>query len=104
MVQELGQVEIPASQRSSFAGVEQSFKSLGELAHWLATVVWSQPEDFRWLAFGSLVVTGLSAGMFGTWVRNGKTSLARSGGEYEGIPLTDNNDEDHEDIPYLNRP
>ncbi|TVY38510.1 Solute carrier family 40 member, partial [Lachnellula occidentalis] len=67
MVQELGQVEIPVSQRSTFAGVEQSFKSLGELSHWLATLIWSQPEDFRWLALGSFLVTGLSAGLFGTW-------------------------------------
>ena len=103
MVQELGQVEIPVSQRSTFAGVEQSFKSLGELSHWLATVVWSQPEDFRWLALGSLVVTGLSAGLFKSWVWNGKQSTERSAGEYEGIPLTDVNDEDHEEIPQLNR-
>jgi iron-regulated transporter 1 len=69
MVQELGQVEIPSSQRSTFAGTEQSFRSLCELCHWAATVVWSQPEQFRWLALGSLLVVGTSVVLFGSWSR-----------------------------------
>lgn len=106
MVQELGQVEIPASQRSTFAGVEQSFKSLCELSHWLATVVWSQPADFRWLALVSLLVTGLSAGTFGAWIGIGKKITTGAGIEYEGIPLAEFNDddEDHDFIAQSNRP
>ncbi|TVY44297.1 Solute carrier family 40 member [Lachnellula subtilissima] len=103
MVQELGQVEIPVSQRSTFAGVEQSFKSLGELSHWLATIVWSQPEEFRWLALGSFLVTGLSVGLFGTWVRTKKSSLEGSGGEYDEIPLTDVINNEHEEHRNLTR-
>jgi iron-regulated transporter 1 len=96
MVQELGQVEIPASQRSTFAGVEQSFKSLGELSHWVATVVWSQPEDFRWLALGSLLVTGFSAGIFGAWVHKGTGIPGGHRGDYQGIPLANIDDDESE--------
>ncbi|KAF4628702.1 hypothetical protein G7Y89_g9454 [Cudoniella acicularis] len=88
MVQELGQVEIPLHQRSTFAGTEQSFKSACELCHWAATVLWSKPEDFRWLALGSLLVTGTSAGVFGAWVRGGNSrEVAVMNGGYEGIPM-----------------
>jgi len=96
MVQELGQVEIPASQRSTFAGVEQSFKSLGELSHWVATVVWSQPEDFRWLALGSLLVTGFSVGIFGAFIHKGTSIAGRYRGEYEEIPLADVDEDEFE--------
>ncbi|CZR58376.1 uncharacterized protein PAC_08268 [Phialocephala subalpina] len=86
MVQELGQVEIPASQRSTFAGTEQSFKSLCELCHWAATVVWDHPSQFKWLALGSLIVTGSSAVLFGTWAR--KSGKGQDSG-YESVPLND---------------
>jgi solute carrier family 40 (iron-regulated transporter), member 1 len=67
MVQELEQVEIPSSQRSTFAGTEQSFSSFFELCHWAATVVWSQPESFQWLALGSVIVLGVGTAIFGLW-------------------------------------
>ena len=67
MVQEISQVEIPAAHRSTFAGTEQSFRSLFELCHWGATVVWSQPSQFRWLALGSWGVLGLAVGVFWVW-------------------------------------
>ncbi len=86
MVQELGQVEIPESQRSTFAGTEQSFKSLGELCHWTATVVWSQPGQFRWLALGSVLVIGGATVLFGTWSKKPPT---RREPQYEGIAMTD---------------
>ncbi|TVY81125.1 Solute carrier family 40 member [Lachnellula suecica] len=99
MIQELGQVEIPAAQRSTFAGVEQSFKSLGELSHWIATVVWSQPEDFKWLALGSMLVTGLSSVVFGTWARKGQMGRNAISGGYEAVPLVDVNGEEDEAPP-----
>ncbi|KAE8442332.1 hypothetical protein EG329_003465 [Mollisiaceae sp. DMI_Dod_QoI] len=82
MVQELGQVEILVSQRSTFAGTEQSFRSLCELCHWAATIVWDHPSQFKWLALGSLLVVGLSLALFATWA--GKSS--RSGG-YDSVAL-----------------
>ncbi|KUJ06489.1 uncharacterized protein LY89DRAFT_692462 [Mollisia scopiformis] len=85
MVQELGQVEIPVSQRSTFAGTEQSFRSLGELGHWAATVVWSDPSQFKWLAMGSLLLVGSSLVIFGSWAR--KSSSKRRA--YESVPLND---------------
>ena len=85
MVQELEQVEIPSSQRSTFAGTEQSFRSFFELCHWGATVVWSQPEGFRWLALGSLIVLWVGTLIFATWMRKEGRCEAR----YEEIALDD---------------
>jgi iron-regulated transporter 1 len=90
MIQELEQVEIPSSQRSAFAGTEQSFRSFFELCHWGATVTWSSPDEFGFLALGSLVFLGVGAGIFGLWCRVG--SSARNGGEvvtYQEIAMDD---------------
>ena len=87
MVQELGQVEIPVSQRSTYAGTEQSFRSLGELAHWTATMVWSHPDQFKWMALGSFLLVGASLVIFGIWSR--KPSRERGGLVYESVPLSD---------------
>jgi iron-regulated transporter 1 len=95
MVQELGQVEIPASQRSTFAGTEQSFKSLFGLCHWAATVVLSRPEQFRFLALGSFLVAGLGVGVFAWWSRR---PIRKEGTGYESIAMVDvpREDEDEE--------
>jgi iron-regulated transporter 1 len=85
MVQELGQVEIPASQRSTFAGTEQSFNSLFALGHWAATVGWSRPEQFRYLALGSFLVCGLGVGVFVWWERK----PIQKGAGYESIAMDD---------------
>jgi iron-regulated transporter 1 len=86
MVQELGQVEIPASQRSTFAGTEQSFNSLFALCHWAATVGWSRPDQFRYLALGSFLVCGVGVGIFAWWQ---KKSARRDGAGYESIAMGD---------------
>jgi iron-regulated transporter 1 len=86
MIQELEQVEIPSSQRSTFAGTEHSFRSFFELSHWGATIIWSRPEDFKWLALGSLGVLGIGASVFAVWSRK----ETRNGGiRYEEIALDD---------------
>ena len=94
MVQELGQVEIPGSQRSTFAGTEQSFNSLFALCHWAATVGWNRPDQFRYLALGSLLVAGVGVSVFAWWK---KKPIKRQGG-YESIAMGDVSleDEDHE--------
>jgi iron-regulated transporter 1 len=96
MVQELGQVEIPASQRSTFAGTEQSFNSLFALCHWAATVGWSRPDQFRYLALGSLLVCGVGVGVFAWWQ---KKPARRERAEYESIAMGDvyRGDENDED-------
>ncbi len=87
MVQELGQVEIPASQRSTFAGTEQSFKSFAELCHWGATMILSRPDQFRWLAVGSVVVTGMGTALFGLWARRPVIMAVDKGNMYESVAL-----------------
>ena len=84
MVQEIEQVEIPTSQRSTFAGTAQSFHSMFVLGHWAATVVWSKPEQFKWLALGSL--GSLTAGMvvFAAWMRRPRRVVEVG---YEEVPL-----------------
>lgn len=94
MVQELGQVEIPVSQRSTFAGTEQSFHSMGELCHWAATVVWSQPRQFYSLALGSLLFVGLSTCIYAVWARLPVYSVKEQ--EYRGIALTGLSDDEEE--------
>jgi solute carrier family 40 (iron-regulated transporter), member 1 len=84
MVQEIAQVEIPSSQRSTFAGTEQSFRSMFELFHWGATMVWSRPEDFRFLALGSLLALGSCATIFAAWMKGPRASVK---GGYEEVPL-----------------
>jgi iron-regulated transporter 1 len=95
MVQELGQVEIPVSQRSTFAGTEQSFHSMGELCHWAATVVWSRPSQFGWLALGSLGFVGVSTIVYVWWAEKPVNGPREQ--EYEGIALGGLGDEDDED-------
>ncbi|MCJ1473313.1 hypothetical protein MMC13_001964 [Lambiella insularis] len=66
--QQLAQTLVPARQRSSFAGTEAGFASLFGLAHWLATAVWSQRRDFRWLALGSVGGVVGSTCVWGYWL------------------------------------
>jgi iron-regulated transporter 1 len=84
MVQEIAQVEIPSTQRSTFAGTEQSFRSLAELCHWIATVVWNAPRDFRFLAVGSFVALVFSTAIFARWARKPRVGVRI---DYEEIPL-----------------
>jgi solute carrier family 40 (iron-regulated transporter), member 1 len=84
MVQEIAQVEIPSSQRSTFAGTEQSFRSMFELLHWGATMAWSRPGDFRILALGSLLALGSCATIFAAWMRMPRASVKVG---YEEVPL-----------------
>lgn len=69
MEQELEQSEVPASQRSTFSGTGQAICSCFDLLHWLATVAWGRPEQFKGLAAASLCVVGSSAVWFWIWAR-----------------------------------
>ncbi|PBP19676.1 putative Solute carrier family 40 member 1, partial [Diplocarpon rosae] len=72
MEQEIEQSEVPASQRSTFSGTGESFRSCFDLLHWTATVVWSRPEEFKGLAGASLCVVGGSALWFSSWARRSR--------------------------------
>jgi iron-regulated transporter 1 len=86
MVQEMEQVEVPAIQRSTFAGTEQSFDSLFSLCHWAATVLWNRPEDFKWLALGSCIFLGTGTLMYAFWSQQPRRSRESN---YEEVPLHD---------------
>jgi solute carrier family 40 (iron-regulated transporter), member 1 len=94
MVQELGQSEIPTSQRSTFAGTEQSFNSLFALCHWAATVGWNRPDQFRYLALGSVIVCGLGVVVFAWWERK---PMRKEVAGYESIGMVDVTPENDEE-------
>jgi iron-regulated transporter 1 len=89
MVQELEQVEVPETQRSTFAGIEQSFHSFFKLSHWGATIVWSRPQGIQWLALGSWAVLGVAATMFGVWSYSAHSKKVLDEVGYEGVPMVD---------------
>jgi len=72
---ETTQLLVPASTRSSFGGTEQSLVAFFELLQWVAAAVWSRPDQFPWLALGSLGAVAVSAGMYASWVRGKRGHL-----------------------------
>jgi iron-regulated transporter 1 len=50
-------------------------------------VIWSQPEDFRWLALGSVIVLGVGTTIFGVWSE--KVRRERLEVRYEEIVMDD---------------
>jgi solute carrier family 40 (iron-regulated transporter), member 1 len=69
VTQQLAQSHVPSDRRSSFAGTEQSFVSIFGLLHSLGTAIWSQPNQFGWLAIGSYVGLSLCATLYISWFR-----------------------------------
>ncbi|RDW78280.1 hypothetical protein BP5796_06132 [Coleophoma crateriformis] len=86
MIQELEQTEIPSSLRSTFAGTEQSFRELAALIHWGGTVIWNRPEDFGFLALGSIICLAGGTVIYVMWARYPGPDLAD--GRYEALPLS----------------
>ena len=66
--QQLTQTMTIPSQRSAFTGVEYSFVSLFELSHNIAAIVLHRPQDFKWLASGSLCAVAISTFAYAGWV------------------------------------
>ncbi|XTI89170.1 hypothetical protein V2W45_1458060 [Cenococcum geophilum] len=56
--QQLAQARVPAHHRSSYAGTEIAFVSLFGLSHHVGAAIWSHPEQFSWLALGSVGAVG----------------------------------------------
>lgn len=55
---------LPPSEMASFAGTEHSFRSAFELAHWIATIVWNEADQFKFLALASLLTVGVAAAVY----------------------------------------
>lgn len=77
--QELAQTHVSPAQRSSFAGTETALTSFFELLQWVAAAVWNKPEEFRWLAVGSLGAVGVSLVIYSGWVRRRRGHLVHLG-------------------------
>lgn len=67
--QELTQTGVKSEERSSFAGTEMAFVSLFELVQWIAAAAWPSPDQFHWLASGSLMAVVGSTTLYAVWVR-----------------------------------
>ncbi|APA06317.1 hypothetical protein sscle_01g010870 [Sclerotinia sclerotiorum 1980 UF-70] len=68
--QQLTQTLVTPTQRSSFTGCEYSLVAFFELGNNVMAMIWSRPEQFKWLAFVSLGAVGLSAVLYAAWVRS----------------------------------
>ncbi|MCJ1286286.1 hypothetical protein MMC26_005631 [Xylographa opegraphella] len=73
--QEITQTGVQSRIRSSFAGIEMAFVSFFELSQWLLAAVVSRPEQFHWLALGSLGAVLCSTCMYACWVRGQRGHL-----------------------------
>lgn len=73
--QQLAQSCVKPAQRSSFAGTEVGFASAFGLGHYVATVVWSQRQEFRWVALASVVVVAGGVGLYAVWLLGRGKSL-----------------------------
>ncbi|KAJ8058287.1 hypothetical protein OCU04_012481 [Sclerotinia nivalis] len=68
--QQLTQTLVTPTQRSSFTGCEYSLVAFFELGNNVMAMVWSRPEQFKWVALVSLGAVGFSAVMYAGWVRS----------------------------------
>lgn len=75
--QQLAQTCVEPAQRSRFAGTEAGFASVFGLGHYVATVVWSEREDFRWVALGSVIVVAAGVGLYALWLLGRGKRLGR---------------------------
>jgi iron-regulated transporter 1 len=66
---QLTQTLVPQSQASSFSGIENSFIAVFELLQWILALVWSRPDDFRWIACVGAGSVGLATVAYAGWVR-----------------------------------
>jgi len=67
--QQLTQTLVPKTQRSSFAGVENSVVNVFEVLGAAAAIAFPRVEQYPWLALASLVSVMVSWCMYAYWVR-----------------------------------
>ncbi|KAI1467424.1 Ferroporti-1 [Daldinia caldariorum] len=73
--QQLTQTLVPEHQRSSFAGTENSVVNIFELLGAGAAIAFPRTEQYKWLAFASLVSVLISWVMYAGWVRRQRGHL-----------------------------
>lgn len=66
---QLTQTLVLASGINTFSGVENSFINIFELLNYLFALVFSRPDQFRWLVAGSVGAVGIAAVIYAAWVR-----------------------------------
>ncbi|KAI0098750.1 Ferroportin1-domain-containing protein [Nemania sp. FL0031] len=73
--QQLTQTLVHRTQRSSFAGVENSVVNVFEVLGAGAAIAFPQVEQYRWLALASLISVMASWCMYAFWVRSQRSHL-----------------------------
>ncbi|KAI1807375.1 Ferroporti-1 [Daldinia bambusicola] len=73
--QQLTQTLVPEHQRSSFAGTENSVVNIFELLGAGAAIAFPRTEQYKWLAFASLVSVLISWVLYAGWVRRQRGHL-----------------------------
>ncbi|XXG98718.1 hypothetical protein Hte_005047 [Hypoxylon texense] len=73
--QQLTQTRVPAHQRSSFAGTENSVVNIFELLGAGAAIAFPRTEQYKWLALASFVTVVISWVMYAGWVRRQRGHL-----------------------------
>ncbi|KAH8158354.1 hypothetical protein CIB48_g9888 [Xylaria polymorpha] len=73
--QQLTQTLVYKTQRSSFAGVENSVINVFEVLGAGAAIAFPKVEQYRWLALASLVSVAISWSMYAFWVRSQRGHL-----------------------------
>ncbi|KAG4026511.1 hypothetical protein MFRU_040g00690 [Monilinia fructicola] len=68
--QQLTQTLVASSHRSSFTGCEYSLVAFFELGNNVMAMIWSRPEQFKWVALVSLGAVIVSAVLYAGWVRS----------------------------------
>ena len=66
--QQLAQTCVRPEERSLFAGTEASLASAFGLSHWVATIIWSKHQEFRWIAMSSLLAAVFSTSLYAVWL------------------------------------
>lgn len=66
--QQITQTMTRPTQRSSFAGVENSFVALFELLQNVVAIILHKPEQFKWIAGMSWVAVAVSTIMYSAWL------------------------------------
>ncbi|KAK4235868.1 Ferroporti-1 [Achaetomium macrosporum] len=73
--QNIVQDEVEAELRGTFSTAEASFQNLFELLSYVATIVFSRPDQFQWPVVISVVAVYAAGGLYASFVRNRRGHL-----------------------------
>lgn len=66
-VTQLTQCSVLERQRSEFGGAEMALVAMFQLGHWIASAIWREQGDFKWLGVMSLAAVAVATGAFWKW-------------------------------------